>query len=377
MTTKSEVVFLKKMEELRAASIQTILKNQSKTGAYIASPNFKVYNYSWFRDGAFIADAMLDSGQINSAQLFHSWVANIIVQRKNKIHELIARKERGESIPPDEHLHCRYTSDGHEAHESWTNFQLDGFGTWLWTLDRYLAAGHKLHAIQHEAATIIIDYLNTFWMEPSFDWWEESFGHQHISTLGSIAIGLQSASHWEFIGQENAAKAGIVSKEIKNYILNKGVHDGRLTKWANGDGLDASVSALIAPFNLFNDSPELSVQTVMAVDQSLGRLGTYRHKDDVYFGGGRWIILSAFLALAHVEVGNIDQAKEILEWITEMADENLNLPEQISSPLLHPEFREEWITNWGEPALPLLWSHAMFLKLLSTIEEKERKVSQC
>lgn len=371
------MVLPRKMEELRAASIQIILKNQSESGAYIASPNFKVYNYSWFRDGAFIADAMLDSGQVQSAQLFHSWVARIIVQRKSKIHELISRNERGERIHPDEHLHCRYGTDGQDADESWTNFQLDGFGTWLWGLDRYHSAGHKLDALQCEAVTLIIEYLTTFWMEPSFDWWEESFGHQHISTLGSISIGLQSASQWQFIGEETAAKARTVSREIKNYILDNGLHDGRLAKWVDGDGLDASLIALIAPFNLFKDDPKLSMRTVMAVDISLGRLGTYRHKDDVYFGGGRWIILSAFLALAHIEVGNLIPAQEILKWITEMADEDLNLPEQIASPLLHPEFRDEWIAKWGDPALPLLWSHAMFLKLLFTIEQKERTPNQC
>ena len=31
--------------------------------------------------------------------------------------------------------------------------------------------------------------------------------------------------------------------------------------------------------------------------------------------------------------------------------------------LLHPEFEQFWIDKWGPVATPLLWSHAMFLRL--------------
>lgn len=374
MTTQRELSISLKLDELRAASIQKILQNQATSGAYIASPSFKVYNYSWFRDGSFIADAMLESGEVESATRFHEWVVNTILSRREKIEDLIDRRQKNIEISPDEHLHCRYTVEGAEASESWTNFQLDGFGTWIWSLHRYQQAVSTINKSQVEAVELLIDYLNCFWQDPSFDWWEESFGFQHISTLGCISAGLKAASQLNFIDSKAASTALKISLDITNFILLHGVHNGRLTKWAGDSGLDASLSSLISPLKLFASDSEISIKTITAIDESLGRLGTYRHKDDVYFGGGRWIILSAFLGLAHIEIGDYEKAREILEWILEAADEDLNLPEQLPSPLLHPEHRDGWIGKWGEPANPLLWSHAMYLKLLASLQRNEGPV---
>ena len=361
-----------KFDVLRAASIKVILENQDPSGAYIASPNFEVYNYSWFRDGAFIADALLNQGEVESARLFHEWVARVVLQRSIKIELLITRKLQGIEILPDEHLHCRYTANGEEAAESWTNFQLDGFGIWIWALNAYQDAGQFVSKNQVAAVELLIPYLANFWNEPSFDWWEESFGYQHVSTLGSIAAGLKACSTWNSISTETANTALKVSGEITQYILEFGLVDGRLTKWIGGDGLDASLAALVAPFKILAGSSEIANRTISAIEQQLGRLGTYRHKEDVYFGGGRWIILSAFLGLAHVELGHLEIAEEILEWISTTVDENFHLPEQLTSPLLYPQFQQEWIDRWGIPAIPLLWSHAMFLKLLAVITNIDR-----
>ena len=348
---------------LRNSSIKVILENQASTGAYIASPNFRVYNYSWIRDGAFIADAMLDHGEIQSASLFHDWVSTLVVAREPKIRSLIVRSKLGEVIAPDEHLHCRFTVNGEESTEEWTNFQLDGFGTWIWSLNRYQELGNTLSANTLLAVEYLVPYLAEFWRQDSFDWWEESFGHQHVSTLGSICAGLRACSEWSILTTGNKLLASATSTLILNHISKNVRTDSQLTKWIGSDGLDASVASLISPFLLFEAGSLITRQTIRAIENELGLLGTFRHVDDVYFGGGKWLILSAFLALAMLETGEIEKPRAVLEWMYEQANSELNLPEQIASPLLHPESRQEWIDNWGEPAQPLLWSHAMYLKL--------------
>ena len=47
-------------------SLTVIAGNQAASGAYPASPTFPVYRYCWFRDGAFIADAMSRAGRVES-----------------------------------------------------------------------------------------------------------------------------------------------------------------------------------------------------------------------------------------------------------------------------------------------------------------------
>ena len=39
-------------------SLAVIRAGQDAGGAYLAAPTFPTYRFSWFRDGAFIADAM-------------------------------------------------------------------------------------------------------------------------------------------------------------------------------------------------------------------------------------------------------------------------------------------------------------------------------
>src|SRR6266516_3117351 len=93
-------------------SLDVIAVNQAASGAYPASPNFPVYRYCWFRDGAFIADAMSRAGRVESADAFFRWCSDVVVARADQIDALVARKHRGEPIPADELLPCRYTLDG-------------------------------------------------------------------------------------------------------------------------------------------------------------------------------------------------------------------------------------------------------------------------
>ena len=358
---------------LRRASIRIIKANQAITGAYIASPNFRVYNYSWFRDGAFIAEAMSASGETESALNFHKWATRVIIDREEKIASLIRKKRQGEEIAPEEHLHCRYRADGQESDEYWTNLQLDGFGTWIWSLDKFLSRGNALHGATYRAVETLVGYLSTFWEIESYDWWEESFGHQHVASLGSIAAGLKACSTWKELSTESRNVAGDCANEIVDLIVEKGLINGRLAKWINGEGIDSSLLSLIAPFELIEGNGSIAQSTIEAVSEELGIFGTYRHKKDGYFGGGRWPLLSCFLGLSLIKAGDTAKAAEILDWVESLINDDLELPEQLETPLLFPEMRAEWIASWGEPAVPLLWSHAMYLSLSNALNSNLEK----
>ena len=63
---------------LRQKSLEEILGNQTEEGAIIAGATFSQYNYSWFRDGAFIAYAMIRAGKMEEAEKFISWKVHMI-----------------------------------------------------------------------------------------------------------------------------------------------------------------------------------------------------------------------------------------------------------------------------------------------------------
>jgi GH15 family glucan-1,4-alpha-glucosidase len=51
------------------------------------------------------------------------------------------------------------------------------------------------------------------------------------------------------------------------------------------------------------------------------------------------------------------------------ADEHGQLPEQVPATLIDPNYYQPWVRDWGPPASPLLWSHAMYVILAKKLGE--------
>jgi GH15 family glucan-1,4-alpha-glucosidase len=351
------------LAKLVRQSVLVIESNQSSTGAYPASPNFPVYRYCWFRDGSFIADAMSRAGRAGSADAFFAWCARVLEARAERIDALVERRSRGGHIAPEEFLACRYTLDGQESSEEWWEFQLDGYGTWLWALDQHADRGRGSAELYAPAVELTVRYLATFWDEPCYDWWEEHPEHRHISTLAAVYGGLDAASRWQFLSPALRADAARAADEIRDRVLDEGVHQGHLSKWLGEDGLDASLVACATPFRLLTPDEPLMVETLNALERELAHGGVHRYSDDTYFGGGEWLLLAAFLGWCYLEQGRVGDACSQLAWVAAQAEPNGDLPEQVTSHLLAPESYNEWVERWGPVATPLLWSHAMFVTL--------------
>jgi GH15 family glucan-1,4-alpha-glucosidase len=207
---------------------------------------------------------------------------------------------------------ARYTLDGQRDESEWPHRQHDGWGLWLWVLWQHVAR-HGGGDRWRDAAASTAAHLERVREEPCVDWWEEREG-VHAATLACIAAGL-------------------------------------------GDDLDLSRaeerldgSLLVLPFLGFGP---VDVTPLVSPDG-----GVHRHLDDVYYGGGEWLLLTAMFGLAEPEHG-----EERLEWVAAHATPDGGLPEQSQDDLLHPGAYDEWVAKWGLPPSPLLWSHAMFLTL--------------
>ena len=98
---------------LAASSVALIEALQDPSGAYPASPTFSAYRgYSWFRDGAFIADAMSAAGRIESASAFFDWCAAVLESQQERVNVIVDAAERGEPVPDAEMLPTRFSLDG-------------------------------------------------------------------------------------------------------------------------------------------------------------------------------------------------------------------------------------------------------------------------
>lgn len=353
-----------RLRMLAHRSVAVIRAGQAASGAYVASPNFPVYHYSWLRDGAFIADAMSRTGEIASAEAFFGWCARILEARRDRIEALIERRRAGATIDTDEFLHARYTLDGQEADEEWTDFQLDGYGAWLWALDEHRRRHGRPIEPFASGAALSARYVAAFWDHPSYDWWEEHPDHRHTSTLAAIHAGLRAAESWPELPAALRSDAGHAASDLAELVRTDAARLGHLPKWLGGDSVDASLIAVATPFAMLAVDDPLMVATVDMIEAELVHAGgVHRYTLDTYYGGGEWLLLAALLGWHQARTGRRDEAIAQLEWVARHATPEGYLPEQVDDHLLAPERQAGWIARWGPVATPLLWSHAMYLTL--------------
>ena len=347
-------------------SIDVILNNQDDQGGYIASPNFEQYTYYWLRDGAYTAYAMDSAGHTLSASKFHTWVIHTILHNEKKILNCIYKVEHHKPIQPAEYLHCRFNADGSEARGDWAYHQLDGLAVWLWTFGEHCLRLNKdkLCASEERALQLATAYLTALWNSPCYDSWEEDKEGIHTYTLATIYGGLEKISHL-LPGEEHLA----THKQIKTYILHNLQQDGRFVKSSLRDGVDANLLGLVVPFQVIPHTNKVFRQTLKVIEEELlsPTGGLHRYAHDIYYGGGEWILLSAWLGLVYAQIGQRDKAAYQLQWVENQFSAEGYLPEQTSHHLLDESHYQLWHKKWGQIASPLLWSHAMHILLHLTL----------
>jgi GH15 family glucan-1,4-alpha-glucosidase len=388
--------------DLYARSIEIILANQHSSGAYVASPNFPTYRYAWFRDGSFVAYAMDLAGEHASAGRFHAWAAQAILRRAAVVRRALAKAAAGQPLTEADVLHTRLTLEGEDGRQDgWGNFQLDGFGTWLWSLDQHLRlAGNvttEVVAPKGEwlsAARLAAGYLAGLWARPNYDCWEEFPDHVHPHTLAAIYGGL--AAYEEIESREARVESGesreehrkpgdesrearIKSREarqaIKSYIEAHFVHAGHFVKFPGQPGVDASLLGLALPYGVFEPSDPRLAATVAEIERTLrqGASGVRRYARDTYYGGGEWVLLAAWLGWYHAacagQPGSREKAAGLLEWVEAQADPQGSLPEQVPAHLNSAKDYAPWLKRWGPIATPLLWSHAKHIILRNALKD--------
>ncbi len=330
------------LDGLAARSVAVIRAHQARSGAYLAAPFPPPYRNAWFRDGAFVADAMSQAGEGASAEAFFSWSATVV-------------EARAERMAAGEILDGRFTVDGDEVPEPWSAAQLDGYGAWVWALGRHVRRHGVDPAPWLPAAELSLRYAADCWRTPCFDWWEERRG-VHVATLAALYGGLTAGVIPAFWAAEAAGS-------IRAAVLREGVVDGRLGARLGEGELDASLLGVSA-FGLLEPDNPIMDATVRALESELvvGH-GVHRHSADVFYGGGLWLLLAGLLGWHYARGGRVDDARAELEWIAAAATAEGDLPEQVDEHLRHPEARAGWVERWGPPACPLLWSHALFVTL--------------
>jgi GH15 family glucan-1,4-alpha-glucosidase len=362
---------IRDLDALARHSRTLITTLQTSTGAYPASPSFSAYQgYCWFRDGSFIADGVSAVGECDSATAFFDWCGNVILDNKPQIAQIAAAAAAGSPLPDKKMLPTRFNFDGTSGDDDWWDFQLDGYGTWLWAVVEH-SKRHRLALTRwREAIEATADYLVSSWRRPCFDWWEEHSEQVHISTLGCVLAGLKAVLACDFLSGARAGLVQVACEQLAEVIATQGVRGTHLVKWVDSPELDGSLLALLAPLAVIEPASEVGLGTIDAIEgQLVADGGVYRFRADTFYGGGRWPLLTCFLGLAKNAAGDRAGAMDALAWAASTATPSGDLPEQVDGGLLLNHSRKQhWIAKWGQVATPLLWSHAMLLKLAAELD---------
>jgi isomaltose glucohydrolase len=257
--------------DLVAASLYVIASGQHGSGAYVAAPSYAAYAYAWLRDGAFCAYAMDLHRNSESAASFHRFVTSTLLAHRHLFEAGPASNPYRGTMPP-----TRYTLNGdleEGVEETWpSNFQLDGYGTWLWALRDHARRGGTIGRDDRSAVEIVGAYLQRTATLPCFDCWEEFGDRRHTSTLASVIAGLRAAA--ELIGDQGA---GRVADSLRERLLKQHVLDGSFIKYEGSSAVDASLLWLALPFGVVDVQDPLMVRTAARLsDELVGPTGGVR-----------------------------------------------------------------------------------------------------
>jgi len=353
-----------------SASVASILRHQERNGAIVASRDFATYHYCWLRDGSFIAFALDRAGEHDAAGRYHRWVNGAIDGIASLIDDAVERSERGDGL---NHAHmppARFALDGSAVADDWPNFQIDGYGTWLWSLEKHLrATGRRtLPDELRESVERVARYIDALALTNCFDVWEESGSARHGSTLACVYGGLTAAVRLLDAGHLTAR-----AEDVRRAATDGSATLGRYAKSSRSDDVDASLLWLSTPFGIVAPDDPAFVATVRTIEQRLTfDGGLRRYRADSYYGSGAWPVLTASLGWHYAATGDHAAAQRCLDWIDEHFDEEGRLAEQYGGELRDPDHYREWVARWGTPAVDLAWSHAMHVVLCTELQFSQR-----
>ncbi|MGB9803276.1 glycoside hydrolase family 15 protein [Desulfofundulus sp.] len=372
-------------------TVLKILTNR-ETGGSIAAPEFDPfytgcggYGYCWPRDGMYTALALDEAGYHREAREFYCFAARV----QNS----------------DGSWQQRYFTNGFWA-PTWGK-QIDQVGAVLWGYHHHFKLTRDVEFLNEIwpstllGAAYLLEHLSPNGLpEPGLDLWEDNFIQ---STYAAAAIygGLTGAAALaKSIGatekeQEWSRAAETIRKSILTHLWNpdrqcfmRGInrrvscYDYRCALerneqawkeneptgiyeiyWVPKDTrIDSALLGLVFPFRVLEPGDPLINSTVKTITRILGNSragGIHRYEWDDYRGGNPWMLTTLWLGLIHTLRGEHDTARTIYRWALNNASPTGLLPEQVD--------KERGGPAW---AMPLGWSHAMFILLHLALQGK-------
>ncbi len=191
--------------------------------------------------------------------------------------------------------------------DDWPNFQIDGYGTWLWSLGQPLELARVSRHPEEFVDSVdrVARYLATFALSPCYDVWEEN-GDDAATRRRSRACTADLNAAARLLGDESTATRQLRSEGPS--VRETGRQNGFYVKSSNNGDVDASSLWLAAPFGVVERRRRVLCQDCLS--HRGPTFAAWRNTPlptDVYFGSGAWPVLTGSLGWHYGAVG--DRAK--------------------------------------------------------------------
>ncbi|WP_069807564.1 glycoside hydrolase family 15 protein [Vulcanisaeta thermophila] len=365
-------------DELAMQSLAVLLSHMGVNGSIPASLdtsvmkfNLDTYAYVWPRDAAFVAMALDMAGYHTFTKRFYEYIFKLFGDEGFLFQKYNPSGTWGSTWHP-------WTIRSKRA----LNIQEDETATVVFAFWKYFLKTRDYDLLRdvYDVITRAADFMTNFRDSKlglpleSFDPWEERLG-VHTYTAASVYAGLIAASNLakalgEYENADKWEKAAIEVREgIRNYLFDRergvfyrmiNVDDGKMV---NVDKtVDSSIMGVFL-FEVFDAFEPILESTVnMVINKLWVRTigGVARYENDYYMRvpgdysgipGNPWIITTLWVAEYYAAKGDLQRARELINWVHKVKTPTNLLPEQVSP-----------FDGSPTSVVPLLWSHAEYLR---------------
>lgn len=333
-------------------SYEILEKLRLPHGLYLASPS-EDYSFVWLRDSFYEVMPYLHSDCQRYEKTYHR-ILDLLKEYEWKV-DIHTRQKPSK---PWEYLHSRYEAkEVKEINLPWGHVQHDAIGAILFGIGKGVRVGKKIIRDEKDRALVqkLVLYLETcrYWMDSDNGMWEE-WREVHSSSVGACVAGLKQVETIVEVPPELIAKGTMT-------LLNQFPYESA------DRPTDLAQLSLIYPYQSF--STDKGKQLVRNIEKNLLRKrGVIRYQGDSYYstlqadkGRGlplvdyygteaEWTFGLPWLALCHLQFGNLERAKSYIEQTERVMLEDGSLPELYYSG-----------SSTYNGNTPLGWSNALYI----------------
>lgn len=305
------------------------------------------WNICWIRDGAYAVDGLVHANKLVEAKAALEFFLGADVGYYRSFR--MDGRDYGVGVPYQISV-CRYYGNGMEESDGGDdpNIELDGFGLFLWILDRYVAASGDDAFLRRWESTVFAKVADAIVHNieadrdiiiPESGPWERHLrdngynGARRFSYTSATAYqGLVSAARLadRLRRPDQAARyrreaARLKAGFLREFVDDRGFVRGLQEETAIDRCLDAGAVEGIN-FGVVDD--RVAARTLAIFDQYLKKpntVGYMRNDDGGDYDMHEWVVIDLRIATAFARLGERARYEALVDWVTAQSAKNYNL----------------------------------------------------